>query len=238
MPDQTAPAGLRSEGVHIWTNRVDGRSETGEHLQLLDDQEQARAGRFHFERDRIRFVARRAFLRQVLSGYLGIAPALVRYRMSSMGRPEVEQPAGVIFSASHSDGLAAIAIARGGLLGVDVERVRPIADALDLGRRFFAPREYEHLRTTDEAGRSRAFLELWTRKESYVKAIGAGMSMPFDEFDVLGRDDGRPEPFRQTTAGVPFTLASLDALPGFVGSVAVSGSRVTLSHLTPMAVAS
>jgi 4'-phosphopantetheinyl transferase len=224
--------------VHVWSDWVDGRAEHGALLEWLDDDERARAGRFRFERDRIRFVARRLLLRQVLSGYLGLAPAMVCYRTSPMGRPELQPAAGVTFSVSHSDGLAIVAVARGRLVGVDVERVRPIADGLDLARGFFAPREYEHLRTTTEAGRSRAFLELWTRKESYVKAIGAGMSMPFDEFDVLDRDDRRPEPLGETTAGMPFAFASLDGLPGYVGSVAVSGSSVTLNHMTPMAVAS
>ena len=223
--------------VHVWSDWVDGRAELRA-LHSLDDDEQERAGRFRFERDRIRFVARRLLLRRVLSDYVGVAPGMIHYRTSPMGRPELEPACGVSFSASHSDGLATIAVARGRLVGVDVERVRPIEDALDLGLRFYSPGEYEHLRTTTEAGRSRAFLELWTQKEAYVKAIGAGMSMPFNEFDVLHRGDGRPERLRETTGGLSFVFESLHGLPGFVGSVAVSGSGVTLDHVTPMAIAS
>ncbi len=224
-----------SESVHVWSDWVDDRAELRE---LLDDGERARARRFRFERDRVRFVARRVLLRKVLAEYLGVAPAMLRFRTSPFGRPELEPACGITFSTSHSDGLAIVAVASERLVGVDLERVRPITDALDLAQRFFSRREHQHLLSIPETARSDEFLKLWTRKESYVKAVGAGMSMPFDDFDVLDRRTGRALRLRGANVGISFALTSLDGLPGFIGSVAVSGRKVSLRHMTPVAIGS
>ena len=172
----------QSGEVHIWSRLIEENGEFNDHLEMLDDDERERASRFHFERDRTRFVARRAFTRRVLADYVGDAPAMIRYRISSNGKPELEPPCEVTFSTSHSDGLVVVAVACNRLVGVDIERVRPITGALDLAMRFYSDRESDHLRSVAEAARSEAFLTLWTRKESYVKAVGAGMSIPFEGF--------------------------------------------------------
>lgn len=225
----------RFDSVHVWSEWVDDRAGLGTLLELLDDDEQARAGRFHFDRDRARFVARRAFLRSVLAGYLGMAPARVRYRRSANGKPELAGTDGISFSATHSDGLATVAVATGRLLGVDVERIRPIPDAVEVAARVFTRREHEHVASVAEPARSSAFLRLWTRKESYVKAIGAGMSLAFTTFDVLDGEDGLAPRLPGTDAGPTIGLVSLDGPHGYIGSVAASGSPVTLKHISQVA---
>jgi 4'-phosphopantetheinyl transferase len=214
------------DGVDLWSARVDEQERIGELLGELDDDEQARASRFRFERDRARFVARRAFLRTVLAGHLGVPSATIRYRTSAGGRPELAPWRGIAFSTSHADGLAVVAVAREGLVGVDVERVRPIPGAAELARQFFTRSEHEYVASVPEAARSEAFLGLWTRKESYVKALGVGMSMPFDRFDVLDPATRRAS-LELTPNGRPVALATLDNFAGYVGSVAASRPEAT-----------
>jgi 4'-phosphopantetheinyl transferase len=181
---------------------------------VLDEAELERAGRFRFEVDRRRFIRRRAFLRNVLATYLGVPDSTIAYRTSRHGRPEVATHA-VTFSTSHADGLAVVAIATEGRVGVDVERLRPIPDALGLARGVLAAREAEHLRSVPLLTRSEEFLRTWTRKEAYAKALGLGLSLAFDRFDVL--DD--------TIDGA--RLASIDELHGYVGAVAVTSTVPT-----------
>jgi 4'-phosphopantetheinyl transferase len=224
---EPSSARARSGQAHVRSAWVDEPLPLGEQLELLDDDEQARAARFRFERDRHRFVARRAFLRRVLGDYICIAPRMIRYRISPNGRPELEPSRGVSFSISHSDGLATVAVASDRLVGVDIERIRPIQETLELAHRLLSRREYEHLLSVTESARSDAFLRLWTRKEAYVKAVGVGLSMPFDGFDVLLGADGRAHVPPGPSGGPSFVLTSLDGLPGYVGTVAVSGTAVT-----------
>ena len=74
--------------VRVWADTMDKPAQYGELYDLLSNNERARAGRLRFERDRVRFVARRAFARKVLAGSIGTAPAAVRFRISAGGRPE------------------------------------------------------------------------------------------------------------------------------------------------------
>ena len=218
--------------VHLWPHWIDDQAGLGEHLDLLDDDERARAGRFRFERDRTRFIVRRALRRRILAGYIGVRPASIRFRTSSKGRPEIEPPCEVTFSTSHSDALAIVAVAFQRLVGVDIERVRPIPDPLDLADRLFSRRESDYLRSVPEPSRSEALLALWTRKESYVKAVGAGLSLPLDGFEMLTDDDGPVGRPRGPQGDLPFTYASLDGPPGYVGAVTVSGTEIVTRQMT------
>ena len=219
--------GLPREGdgdVDIWHDWVDDAREPGDAV-ILDDEERARAARFRFDRDRRRFIARRAFLRRVLARYVGSDPARLRFRTSASGKPELAEPGSALgFSASHADGLAVVAVSTRGVVGVDVERVRPIPDALELARRLWTDAEYRHLASIAAPLRSAAFLGLWTRKEAHVKRLGTGLSTPLDSFDVL--DAGER------------SLCALDLPAGYVGSVAVEGPAVVVRNVQPLAIAS
>ena len=222
-----------SDRVEIWFDHVDEHSpEAG--LGSLDDAERVRAGTFRFARDRARFVARRAFLRRILGDYLGVAPAAVRYRPGATGRPEIDGPAAITVSTSHSDGLAIVAVARGRLVGVDLERLRPIPDALDLARSLFTAAEYDRLRITAVDARSQAFLRLWTRKEAIAKALGLGLSMPFDGFDVVDRMTS-PVVVAGPGDGSTFAVTSLDDVSGYTWSVALAGSTVSVHRAAEQA---
>lgn len=82
--------------------------------------------------------------------------------------------AGVDVSLSHSGGWIAAATTCSGRVGVDIEAARPVSPAL--ARRCLADSE---LAWWEQApvGRARTlrFLRLWTAKEAYVKATGAGL---------------------------------------------------------------
>jgi 4'-phosphopantetheinyl transferase len=230
-----APTRRLTDQVDLWLDRVDAASEVDRLAEQLDPTEVARAERFRFRRDRSRFVARRAFLRRVLAGYTGVAPARIRYRVSARGRPELESPGGITFSASHSDGLAVIAVARDRLVGVDLERIRPIPDVLDLANRVCSPAEYAGLQSVAEPVRGESFLRLWTRKESYVKALGTGLSMPLTDVDV-GNGDGQTR--RLPGSDESFVFAGLDGLPGYVGALAASGSHLSVRYADAMGLVS
>jgi 4'-phosphopantetheinyl transferase len=218
--------------VQVWLEWIDD-APAASGMALLDDDERARADRFHFERDRRRFVARRAFLRRVLGGYVDVAPRHLRYRTSPTGKPELAEPRGVAFNTSHADGLAVVAVGVDGQIGVDVERARPIPDSLDLARGLFSARERDRVESTPPSMRAEAFLRIWTRKEAYVKFVGRGLSMPLDAFDVLG-SRVRPSDAVETLP----RLRALELPDGYLGAVALTGETVTYPQPTPIEMAS
>ena len=88
------------------------------------------------------------------------------------------------FNLSDSEDLAVYAFSLGSEMGVDVEILRPMPDALNIARSFFAAEEREVLSSVPASGVPQAFFNCWTRKEAYIKAIGEGLSEPLDRFCV------------------------------------------------------
>jgi 4'-phosphopantetheinyl transferase len=117
-------------------------------------------------------------VRTTLSRYADVDPRRWRFRTGPQGKPEIAGPAGappLRFNLSHTRGLVACVVTLGLDAGVDVERTaRHLRDPLALARHGFAPAERAAL--TRLAGRARRelFFDIWTLKEAYVKARGAG----------------------------------------------------------------
>ena len=181
----------------------------------LDDRERARAKRFVADRDRVRFVQRRFLLRRVLSGYLRCDPADVRYRTGPQGKLFLAHP-GPHFNASHSHGLALLAVAPAVPVGCDVER---LDDAIDIDRtaeQLFACGERHQIRQASSSERQRIFFQYWTRKEAYVKATGAGLLQPLASFDL-------------SSSMVPgWSFASFAPLAGFCAAIAAPTASINL----------
>ncbi len=86
------------------------------------------------------------------------------------------------FNLSHSHGYAMCAVSDNEI-GCDIEKVTDLN--LPLAKRFFAPDEYNALiGLNTEAERTDMFFRLWTLKESFIKAVGLGMSLPLDSFCI------------------------------------------------------
>lgn len=138
---------------------------------LLCEEERLRARCILDPVRRSRFVARRAALREILSGYAGRPPAEVEMRAS-----------GVSFSCSDSQDVAAVAISPRPV-GVDIEVERPRRHER-IAERMFAPDERSVLEAVDGDRRRHLFHRCWVAKEAYAKGLGRGLAMRFDEFSV------------------------------------------------------
>lgn len=179
---------LPVDEVHVWQAELNQPPQvTRNCLTLLTPDERARAARFHFDRDRNHFIVARGLLRQLLARYLKMKPANLRFRYGSHGKPSLIHDTGVenlSFNLSHSHERALCAVARGRELGVDIEHLRPEFADRDVAERFFSRLEVAALSSLPEEAQVEGFFNCWTRKEAYVKAVGEGLSLPLDRFDV------------------------------------------------------
>ena len=99
------------------------------------------------------------------------------------GKPYFDNRNDIQFSISHSGDFAAAAVCEFPV-GVDIQVYCPIKEAMI--NKLCDETELRYINSC--ADRSRAFLHLWTLKESYIKATGDGMSFPMNEinFDICG----------------------------------------------------
>lgn len=235
-PPFAAPLVLPLTSVHLWQIDLTISTELSACLErMLSPGERQHAGTFCFAHDRARFVAVRATLRRLLGGYLALPSERVTIREGIHGKPFVDQtgPKGMRlhFNVSHTDGLALLVFTWGREIGVDVERVRPLPALDEIAERFFAPAERAALAALPAYQRLHGFFACWTRKEAYLKAQGAGLTLPLDRFVVsvaphepaclLAANDEPDAPSR-------WRLEALAPRPGYLGALAVAGPEWSL----------
>lgn len=171
--------------IHLWEiDLVAAPDEIARLGSLLDAEERGRAERYHFDRHRRRYIVSQGMLRVLLARYRGLRPAALAFDQGPKGKPSLVGAPALHFNVSHSDERSVVAVARDGPLGVDIERLRPLADADDIARRFFSEREAAAYASLPEPLRPRAFFDCWTRKEAFIKALGEGLFLALDRFDV------------------------------------------------------
>jgi 4'-phosphopantetheinyl transferase len=132
----------------------------------LSEDEIARANRFKFEEDRVRWTRARSSLRLILSRYAGDDPAQLAFIYGPNGKPALLPCSDVEFNLSHAGDWALIAVARSIPVGVDIERIRPNVDMVPLLRR---------LGETDLPQTTQELYQVWTRREAKSKAAGGAL---------------------------------------------------------------
>ncbi|MEL6640819.1 MAG: 4'-phosphopantetheinyl transferase superfamily protein [Pseudomonadota bacterium] len=208
--------------LHIWS-----LTETAD-AAILSADETARMDRFVYPKHRQAFLAARAGLRRVLGASCGIDPADLQFSYGPQGKPAMSD--GPRFNLSHTGDLACLALHTDIALGVDIEAFRTVEDGI--AERFFSPVEHATLTALPPSAQQAGFFRCWTRKESVIKALGGGLSIPLDAFDVtldpcsaaltrLEPDYGRADDW----ALAPFQIG-----PKMMGCVAAQtgGASITL----------
>lgn len=159
-------------------------------FELLTPDERARALRYKIAKPREEFVIGRGLLRALLAGPLGVPPPAVPLAYLPSGKPFADAPGAPHFNVTHTDGVAVLALAAR-RVGVDVERVRPIADAPGLVRRYFSAAECAAFAALGDEHRGPMFFRGWTCKEAVIKAAGATVAC-LAGFDVELRPEHAP----------------------------------------------
>lgn len=198
--------------------------------QVLDRDERARADRFLRPADRARFIVSHAALRMVLGRARGCAPSDIRLNADAAGKPGLAEPigSGLEFNLSHSGARALIGLAGTAAIGVDIEQIRSLPDAVRIAQMHFAPDEAAALARQPLDAIVPIFFGLWTRKEAVVKALGTGLSLPLNRFSVT-LPPGAPRLLRD---GAGWTLAAVEAGADYAATVAVRRADATIRRHT------
>ena len=160
------------------------------HEYMLGMDELDRIGNFLLEKDRFVCLVSRVLLRLVLSWYSPCTcPSTWQFSKNKYGKPYLncDQFPGLEFNLTHSGDIVLCAFTRSGAVGIDIETAGLMKNVDAVVNRFFAAEEKDFFKTLADFEKNEFFFRLWTIKESYVKAIGAGMQIPFDGFSIDAR---------------------------------------------------
>lgn len=174
---------LLENTVHIWTVRLDDEN-WDKYAGLLSDDEHAKAHQFQEVQQRSGFRRCRTALRMLLGRYSGHTADSLVFDYGNFGKPELVLKEGVAtvthdektslhFNLSHTGISAAIAVSRYPV-GVDLEVIGE-RDVDALSAIVCHPKERAELTYLRGMAKSVRFLQLWTRKEACLKAVGTGV---------------------------------------------------------------
>lgn len=188
-----AESGLAEDETLIWWMRT-GETASADWSaveRILAVAERARAHRFYFERDRSSYCAAHAMKRLLSASLLACDPQTIGCDYNPWGKPELIESNGLRINWSHTHGLAAVAVAWADDVGVDVECLDRQVSQCALAKRYFSSTEARVIANTPAASQTEVFLRHWTLKEAFVKAVGRGLSLPLDSFEINLTEDGR-----------------------------------------------
>jgi 4'-phosphopantetheinyl transferase len=198
-------------------------------VRLLSAEERRRADAFAFERDARRFIVSHAVLRTLLGQAAGIPPGKLSFQREPGLKPVLEastvQP--IHFSLSRSEELVLIGLASRPL-GVDIEWLAKTVDTEAVGDFVLSDREREAFRRLDPSDRQRAFLQCWTQKEAYLKAIGQGLYVSPASVEVCfgpGEAAGLKSVAGDSRAAARWLVDLVVPCEGYIGAVAILRDR-------------
>jgi 4'-phosphopantetheinyl transferase len=170
------PAAELADGeVHAWLADLDTSADASG--KVLGPAELARSSSYLSPQDGARFAASRAWLRVVLSRYVGAEPARLDFAASPSGQPALAgEHAGLLhFSLSRSADRALVAVSRSPL-GADIELVSARAGLADLIACRFGVAEAHCIAGGCGGSPLLGFYRHWTAKEAFLKATGRGLA--------------------------------------------------------------
>lgn len=161
-------------------------------LATLNDAERRRLS----TRNGFNFGLCRGLLRYLLSQYLSVPPAKITFAYGEGGKPylNTHPDPGLEFNLSHSGDQMVCAVGRNPhplprgdrlpFLGIDVECIRPLRRLEALVKRCLTFQEQYCLMQVPHRDQCHHFMQYWTCKEAYTKAVGKGLSLSLQTIEV------------------------------------------------------
>lgn len=150
-------------------------------MSYLNEDKQERIKKIHRLADVQRTLIADVLIRAIIQSKLGIENKDIVFRKNEYGKPFLKYPQSFHFNISHAGEWVVCAIHQLPL-GIDIELIQPID--FRIAERFFSTDEYKELMLKTGSEKLTYFYELWTLKESYIKAIGKGLAIPLNSFTI------------------------------------------------------
>lgn len=186
LPDNT---------IDLWIVRPQNISDLSllaAYDELMNLEERQKQQKKRYAEDRHDALVTRALVRTVLSKYVEHSPQDWQFVKGDKGKPEIlNPPIPLRFNISHTRDMIVCAVGLDADLGVDVEFIERNNSLLKIAEYKFAASEYDELSSHGEQTQRKRFFDYWTLKESYIKAVGGGLSIPLGDFHftVAGDED-------------------------------------------------
>lgn len=172
--------------IHIWSAAIDERFDTLLNHSFLSVNEKRKAGRFAYDIDSFLYSVRHNLLRIILGRYLKYNPIDLKFNSNHYQKPHIFSPKTTIeYNISISSNRFVAAFCHRHSIGVDVEIIRNLKGLNQMLSEYFTIHEADWIFNHPENKIETAFFNIWAQKEALVKAIGKGLDIELNRFNVL-----------------------------------------------------
>ncbi|MDB6096738.1 MAG: phosphopantetheine-protein transferase [Francisellaceae bacterium] len=184
---------LDPKNIHVWrVNLPLPKKVINRLINNLSLDELDRLKKISFPKHKEMFIISRGVLKDLIARYLNISVKNIFLSFNEYGKPFLKYH-NLYFNVSHTKGCLLYAFCLKTSVGIDIEKRETITDILSLATLFFSENEYLRFLELDNSEKPLAFYRCWTRKESYLKAIGIGLSFPMNQIEVSFYPDQKAE---------------------------------------------
>lgn len=230
----TRDVSILDNAIQLWQIPLEvSDSILARYWTYLSEDEKARGDRFRFAEHRRRFVVARGVLRCLLSEQLGRSPHDIQFCYGNYGKPALAQSSGsdecdFHFNLSHSGELALCALGGDRTVGVDIEHLKSIKRLDGMMERCLTAWEIAEVTQHSEAAQLKAFLQRWTCKEAYLKAIGLGLTQSMQSVEVKLN----PSQFAAVpqACALGWQLRIVEVPENYVGALVIAGESAVTTH--------
>ncbi|PEY73218.1 4'-phosphopantetheinyl transferase family protein [Bacillus thuringiensis] len=154
-------------------------------LHLVSRDKKERITRYMKQKDAYRTLLGELLVRSEICKKYNVRNSEIDFEYNIYKKPFLKQNLNFFFNISHS-GEWVICATHNAPVGIDIEHIRSIDldVALHIAKCFFAKEEYEELLNKNQDEQIHYFYDLWTLKESFLKALGKGLTIPLNSFVI------------------------------------------------------
>ncbi|MGN0538119.1 MAG: 4'-phosphopantetheinyl transferase family protein [Acutalibacteraceae bacterium] len=174
---------MKIDVKYLFIDKSYSWSNLSKYIKYISNERRQRIEHFVFEKDKITSLLAELLIRYEVMATLGIDNTAVRFSYNSFGKPHLYHFPDYHFSVSHTDGCIVFA-GSDRVVGIDTEKIA--AYDQDIACHFFVPQEIKFI--DESKNKDFAFYDIWTKKESYLKMLGTGLSKPLQSFNVLSNE--------------------------------------------------
>ena len=151
--------------------------------RCISNYKKEKISKYRFVEDRNRCLIGDLLARYTICRKYKLPLEVMEFYEDSFGKPKAANYKDIHFNISHSGNWVVCAVDYMPV-GIDVELIKPIH--IGIAKRFYSQEEYIKLLILNEEERIEFFYKLWTLKESYIKAVGRGLSIDISScsFDI------------------------------------------------------
>ena len=172
--------------IHIWFAAIDERFDTFLDHSFLSVNEKRNAGKYAYDMDAFLYSVRHNLLRIILGRYLKCNPLDFKFNSNHYQKPHIFSPNTTIeYNISISSNRFVAAFCHRHSIGVDVEIIRNLKGINQMLSEYFTIHEADWIFNNPENKIETAFFNIWAQKEALVKAIGKGLDIELNRFNVL-----------------------------------------------------